>query len=139
MALLSDWTDVAVGLLVVLLVRRVVALEAAFVVARDGNCVLETVLGMFLVWAVDFVFVLGVVALRVAFVVARDGGCVLETVLGMFLLWAVNFVFVLLSLGCVVDLSTEGRRFVVSDVDVGSVSDGLTEAVELSVGLSVDC
>lgn len=100
--LLSDWTDVAVGLLLALLVRRVVALGAAFVVARDGDCVLETVLGMFLLWAVDFVFVL-------------------------------------LSPGCVVDLSTEDRRFVVSDVDVGSISDGLTEAAELSVGLSVDC
>lgn len=137
--LLSDWTDVAVGLLVALLVRRVVALGAAFVVARDGSCVLETVLGVFLLWAVDFVFILRVVALGAAFVVARDGNCVLETVLGMFLLWAVDFVLVLLSLGCVVDLSTEDRRFVVSDVDVGSVSDGLIEAAELSVGLSVDC
>ncbi len=100
--LLSDWTDVAVGLLLALLVRRVVALGAAIVVARDGDCVLEAVLGIFLLWAVDFVFVL-------------------------------------LSLGCVVDLSTEDRRFVVSDVDVGSGSDGLAEAVELSVGLSVDC
>lgn len=56
--LLSDWTNVVVGLFLVLLIRKVVALRIAFVVARGGDCVLEAVFGLFLVWAVSFVSVL---------------------------------------------------------------------------------
>lgn len=70
------------------------------------------------------------VVLGTAFVVVRGRDCVLEVVFEMVLLWTVEFVFVLFSLGCVVDLSTRDRRFVVLGVDVGSVSDGLTEDAE---------